>query len=79
MDIYDPINEKSLESLTLYITIDEAKELYDDLAKLIADPIGNHTHINSSDYKKELTVCIYDPENMNLFNKATKNLLQKTE
>ncbi|MCK5228879.1 MAG: hypothetical protein KAR13_01355 [Desulfobulbaceae bacterium] len=75
MRIYDSDNDKTIDNVTLYLTVDEAKELYDDLAGLIERPAGNHAHINSSDYQIEITMCIYDVENLDLFDEKTKTVL----
>lgn len=75
MRIYDPDNDKTFDNVTLYLTIDEARELYDDLAGIIEHPAGNHAHINSSDYQKEVTVCVYDTEHLDLFDEKSKKIL----
>lgn len=75
MRIYDSDNDKSFDNVTLYLTIDEARELYNDLAGLIERPAGNHVHINSSDYQREVTVCVYDTENLDLFDEKSKKIL----
>jgi hypothetical protein len=75
MRIYDPDNSKTFDNVTIYLTIEEAKELYGDLAGLIDRPVGNHAHINSSDYKQEITMCIYDTDKIDLFDEKTKNIL----
>lgn len=62
MRIFDENSDKSLENVTLYLTLSEAKELRDSLIDLIDKPLNNHSHIPSDDFQKELTVCIYDSE-----------------
>jgi len=75
MYIYDSENDKLLDNVTIYLTLDEARELYDSLAEIIEHPVGNHIHINSSDYQKEVTVCIYDIENLDLFDEKSKKII----
>ena len=75
MRIYDSDDDKTIDNVTLYLTVDEARELHDDLAGLIDRPAGNHAHINSSDYQKEITMCIYDAKNLDSFDEKTKKIL----
>ena len=75
MRIYDSEGDKTLDNITLYLTIDEAKELYNDLINLIERPVGNHLHISSNDYQRELTVCIYEKDNLSMFDEKSKKIL----
>ncbi len=62
MRICDPGSDKVFDNIMLYLTIDEARELHNDLADLIDRPAENHAHINSFDYQQEITISIYDVE-----------------
>lgn len=64
MRILDETSDLSLSSVTLYFTLSEASELRDALDDLLAKPIANHVHISQEDYQKEVTVCIYDADNL---------------
>ena len=77
MRILDVEGDKSLSEIALYLTRPEANELMDSLEQLLADPNPNsrHEHVSSSDYKNEITVCIYDPENLEGFNHRSKRLI----
>lgn len=79
MRILDEGSGKSLENITLYLTALEASELRDGLNSLLAKPLGNHVHISSSDYKKEVTVCVYDVNNLSGFNKRSIELIRNEE
>jgi hypothetical protein len=75
MRILDEETDRSLNRATLYLTIAEASELRDSLDALIGDCLGRHEHIPSSDYSKEVTVCIYDMNDLNDFNERSKQLI----
>jgi len=75
MRILDENTDKSLENITLYLTLSEAMELRGSLNELIENPKNNHTHINDENYQKELTVCIYSTEDLNGFNTRSIDLI----
>jgi hypothetical protein len=77
MRIYDSQNDKTIENITLYLTIDEARELHHDLSDLIERPIGNHAHVMSNDYQRELTVCVYDKDNLAMFDEKSKKVIME--
>ncbi len=75
MRILDEISNKSLEKVILYLTFSEALELRDSLNDLLEKPVNNHAHISNEDFQKELTVCIYDVNNLKNFNKRSVDLI----
>ncbi len=75
MRILDETSDKSLENTTLYLTFMEASHLRDSLNQLLKEPLNNHAHISSEDYQKEITVCIYDVNNLQGFSERSKNLI----
>jgi hypothetical protein len=80
MRLLDEGSDKSINRVTVYLTKSEAAELYIDLKKIIDAPKNNHAHVSSEDYKKEITICIYD-ENMidEGFNDRSKKLIKYDE
>src|SRR5687767_10362878 len=77
MRILDEENDKSLCQVTLYLTKSEATELKYALEVLLTDSTNRHEHIPDEDYKKELTVCIYDQKMPNQFNERTRLLINQ--
>ena len=75
MRLLDGDSDKSLDEVFIYLTKLEAKELVDSLESLLASTIGNHNHISSNDYKKEITVCIYDEKILEGFSERSKKLI----
>jgi hypothetical protein len=70
---------KPLDRLTIYLTQSEAEELRDSVVLLLKEPCGNHSHVPSSDFQKEITVCIYSPESISTFNERSQRLLLNDE
>lgn len=67
MRIHDEDSDKTLSNVTLFLTMDEARQLRDFTGGLIDDPKRNHAHVNSAEYDKELTVAIYDPDDLETY------------
>ena len=61
MRIYDQERDTKVDKITIFLTVSEASTLHQGIEELMKDPKRNHKHVNSDDFKKELTVCIYDP------------------
>ncbi|MEH6939348.1 hypothetical protein V7056_16110 [Bacillus sp. JJ664] len=78
MRILDTENDKSLKDLILYLTKEEAIELKDDLEGLIII-IGNkeHVHLNHSEYKRELTITLYNTKDLSHFDDRSKKLINE--
>ncbi len=75
MRILDESSDKSLKNVILYLTFAEASELKDSLEGLLKKPLNNHAHISNENLQKEITVCIYDVDNLKGFNKRSMNLI----
>lgn len=79
MHILDQNSDKSLINITLYLTHSEAIELRDSLNDLLENPLNNHAHISNESYQKEITVCIYDKNNLEGFNKRSLRLIMEDQ
>jgi hypothetical protein len=75
MRIYNVDSDKSLDDVTLYLTIDQAREMKNKLEGLIKQPAKSHSHISSDDFQKEITICIYDPNKLDHLSKRSKTLI----
>lgn len=79
MRILDESSDKSLEKVILYLTLEEALELKDSLDELLKKPLNNHTHVSDENFQKEITVCIYDTNNLSGFSERSKNLIKNDQ
>ncbi|CAI4033143.1 hypothetical protein DNFV4_03576 [Nitrospira tepida] len=77
MRLLDQRGDRKLDSVTIYLTADEARELRNDLDRLLANPQEHHAHVMSEDYRKEITVSIYDEANLEGFDARSKKLIRE--
>lgn len=75
MRLLNKISDKSLEKILIYLTHSEALELRDSLNDLLDKPLNNHAHISNDDFHKEITICIYDIDNLIGFNQRSIKLI----
>lgn len=68
-----------MNNITIYLTMEEASEMNSSLNELIKNPHNNHAHISSSDYGKEVTVCIYDKNNLTEFDQRSVDLIENDQ
>jgi hypothetical protein len=74
MRIIDEENNKTLNSILIMLTPEEAAELASKLKSL--DPTnGEHLHVDDIDYKREITVAIYTAENSGFFADEIRRIL----
>ncbi len=76
------LNDESggkLDMVTLFFTKEELKQLIGYAKQLIENPSADHHHLSSEDYKKEITLCIYNEENVKNFSPRVQKLIIKDE
>lgn len=78
MRILDQDNDKKLDNILLFFTEQEASEMRDSLNILLSEKSGHH-HINNEDYQKEITVCMYEENNLDNFHPRCKKLILEDE
>lgn len=67
-----------LENVIIYLKKDEAVELIGALESLLnSEKTAEHSHINDLEYTHEITVAIYDEDNLNGFDQRSKKLIQE--
>jgi hypothetical protein len=73
MRMLDVERESSILNLQLYLTVSEAKELQNELAKLLTDPEANeHFHIFSDDPGRGLSCSIVTKKKMERISSYSK-------
>ena len=75
MRILDDESDKALNRITLFLTSAEAAELRDSVKLLLADDSHHHEHVSSADFKKELTLTVYDSQSLESFDDRSKRLI----
>ena len=79
MRIFDEDNENVIKNVSIFLTVDEAKEMFDSLDGLLKAYKNNadHTHINDQTYQHEITLSIYNEGNLGGFNERAKKLIKE--
>ena len=75
MRILDDESDKKLDNISIFLTKEEAIQLRGYLNQLLDNSKLQHSHLSSSDYKKEITICIYDLNNLEHLSKRSKTLI----
>ena len=77
MRIVNLKEKQTLDSLSIFFTKDEARQLISYLEVLIEDSSRQHSHLSSDDYQKEITLWIYDKKNFNELPPKVQKLIQE--
>lgn len=72
-------DDKPINRILILLTKTEASELRDSVDVLLEDSAGRHEHISSEDYRKEITVCIFDLNNLEGFDNRSRTLIVNDE
>jgi hypothetical protein len=73
--IYDPESKKVFQSITLFLTPGEAKELADSASDLAAHPAKHHHHIPDAENTREITIAVYTLENRAHFDAESSRII----
>ena len=79
MRILDDDSDNKLDTISIFLTKEEAVQLRGYLNQLLDKPKLQHAHLSSKDYKKEITVCIYDEKDLEGFHPRSIKLIEKDE
>jgi len=81
MRILSEKDYEKIKDLVLYLTKEEAKEMIYSLVELIEKPYHNHFHMDSDDNGDEITLCLYDKENIEKYgyNQRSVKLIMEDE
>lgn len=77
MRIYDEKNKKALKTILIMLTPSEVHELIGYLKGLNEE--RDHVHVNDENYKREITIGLYTPENIKNFADDVVRLIQEDE
>lgn len=73
--ILDVDSDRSLGSIGIYLTPEEASQLVGQLQDLLDHPDNNHAHLNDAEYQHEITVSVYTPSNIRFYDERSKRLI----
>lgn len=78
MRIYNVDLDQKVNKVILYLTPDEAREMIDSLELIMNNnEKHHHEHIpdRESDFKREITICIYKEDNLSNFDDRSKKII----
>jgi len=74
MRIHDLDSDQSLKEIVIFLKPEEAQQMRDYVKLAIANPKA-HYHVSSEDYSKEITICLYDPDDLTDFSERSKEII----
>lgn len=77
MRILDEKRDQAISRSTILLTRAEAEEFRDSIEAILGGGEGNHAHIPSEDFQKEITVALYDETNTSTFNDRCQRLIRE--
>jgi hypothetical protein len=75
--ILDDESDRKLDSVSIFLTKEEATQLRGYLNQLLDNPALQHSHLSSVDCQKEITVCLYDEKNLDNLNQRSIKLIKE--
>lgn len=77
MRILDSDKKQALKNIIVYLEIHEAKEMLDDLRSLIENynKKGQHAHINDASFEHEITLTLYDKNDLAGFDETSIKII----
>lgn len=79
MRILSDETDKKLDVVSIFLTKKEAMQLQSYLTQLLDNPQLQHIHLSSEDYKKEISICLYDKTNLKGLHSRVIQLINKDE
>jgi len=76
MRIFDEDNRKVLSKVTLLLKEHEARELIEDLTFLLENR-NEHAHVNDWTYEHEITIALYDENNIEHFSERIQKVIKE--
>lgn len=74
MRILDETNNKTIDSVLIMLTKNEAKEFLLKISSLNPKE-GDHVHINDLSAKREITILIYTSENLKFYSPEIQGII----
>lgn len=75
MRILNQADALPLNSITLYLTPAEAQQAIGYLEQMLAEPNQHHFHLNDDEYQREITLTVYQPDDLSQFDERSRKLI----
>ena len=77
MRMLDQDASKAVDPLLIMLTKSDAQILIGYLNDLLQKGVGSHVHFpEEPDYQREITLGLYDPQDLSCFSEQIKNLIR---
>jgi len=74
MRIYSDDDDSVLKGVTLLLQESEARNLFYSLQDLLKQIDNNHAHVNDESYEHEITLAVYNNQNLESFDKRIQQV-----
>jgi hypothetical protein len=61
MRILDESTDRPVTEITIFLSVDEATALYQQIRRLVLDPRLSHVHVQDDDKQRQLILALYGP------------------
>lgn len=65
-----------LRNITVYLTPAEATQMIGYLEQLLAEPDQHHFHLNDDEYRREITLTVYQADDLEHYDERSKKLIE---
>jgi len=79
MRILDDASDNRINQVSIFLTKQEALQFLGYVEQLLEDPNTHHSHLSSEDYQKEITISLYDLNDLYSFHPRAKKLILEDE
>jgi len=78
MKILNTDTNSPTKNICIYLTSAEALQMLGYLEQLVAEP-DEHYHLNDEDFEREISLVIYNPNDLSGFDARSKRLIENDE
>jgi len=77
MRVLNGDTDTSVKSISIYLTMSEAKQMLGYLEQLVDDSYNDHFHLNDDSYEHEITLVAYNQSDLTAFDARSKVLIEQ--
>ena len=77
MRILNQVDNAPLNNITVYLTPAEALQAIGYLEQMLAEPKQHHFHLNDDEYRREITLTVDQPGNLDHYDERSRKLIAK--
>ena len=77
MRIHDVNSDQTTTEVVLFLTRSEARDLRGIVKSIEGGASGIHEHVDSADFKRQITVCIYDEGDLDGLDARSREIIEK--